>query len=391
MRRSCAVLALLFGAACERTPPPASDAANDTTAAVVMVVEGLDEEGGIIGRTLSSDTTRVAFLRDGRAFVDARALAEYLAPGARVDVVSGSLRLDGSDTGLRVELRDSAAYVPLQSLAGEFRAYARIEESAGLVVTVWRHDLLCRYAGRADRRAAVFLAAAEQGLLRHCDPPIYADVRRWADALPHERWAASVTLRQPLDSAGAAAFLEEYDAEPYAAYGVAAGHHVIVRAAPDSASLHVLGLLRAAAIEALERGLCGLPGALERRAGGRETRPGSQARVEDALHGERYMLAAALAARRELPRVRAGAPILFGIDAVAESGDLRRLAADARSGRFDAASRLDSVWVLPGADLSAAPGVTVPNDIAALDAEALFARLQAEAAQSAADCPDSER
>jgi hypothetical protein len=254
-----ALATLLVAAACNPGVPPAEETrTSPEIRAALILVEGLDEEGGTTGRTLLSDTALVAFFRDHVVFAKARVLAEFLAPNTRVDVIAGTLRLDGRDTGIPVELRDSVSFVPVRPLADQFRAYARIEESPGRMGTLWRHDVLCRYALGADRRAEVFLAAAEQGLLRHCHPPIDAEVRRWANAPPNERWAASVTLRQPLDSANAAALLAQYDATPYAAYGVVAGHHLVVRVPPDSASLHVLSRLGAAGVDALQRTLCGL-------------------------------------------------------------------------------------------------------------------------------------
>jgi hypothetical protein len=379
---------LLVAAACDPGAPPAREARTDTEiGAAVNFVEGLDEEGGTIGRARLSDTALVAFFRDHLVFADARVFVEYLAPNTRVDVSSGTLRLDGRDTGIPVELRDSVSFVPLRPLADQFRGYARIEERPGRMVTLWRHDVLCRYARGADRRAEVFLEAAEQGLLRHCHPPINAQVRRWANALPNERWAASLTLRQALDSANAAAMLEQYRATPYAAYGAVAGHHLIVRVPPDSASLHVISRLAAAGIEALERALCGLPRAGDRRSRGTVKR--RHAPGVDAFHGERYMLATALAARRELPHVRAGAPIVFGVDLVANATELRRLAGDTRIRRFEPATKLDDTWVLPGADLTA--GLAIPSDLVALDSAALFARLDAEAARAATGCPSRNR
>lgn len=380
---------LLVAVACNLGPPAAHETSRGKEiGAAVNFVGGLDEEGGTIGRARLSDTALVAFFRDHLVFADARVIMEYLAPNTRIDVSSGTLRLDGRDSGIPVELRDSVSFVPLRSLADRFRAYARIEESPGRMVTLWRHDILCRYARGADRRAEVFLEAAEQGLLRHCHPPINAQVRRWGNALPDERWAASLTLRQALDSANATAVLEQYRAAPYAAYGVVAGHHLVVRVPPDSASLGVISLLVAAGIEALERALCGPP----RRAGDRRSR-GTMTRRHapgvDPFHGERSMLAHVLAARRELPRVLAGAPIVFGIDVVANVTEFRRLAADTRIRRFEPATKVDDTWVLPGADLSA--GLAIPSDLAALDSAALFARLDAEAARAAAECPRGQR
>jgi hypothetical protein len=369
-------------------PPPYETRTATDIGAALIFIEALDEEGGTVGRTRLSDTALVAFFRDHLVFADARLLAGYLAPNARIDVAE-TLKLDGRDTGIPVEVRDSVSFVPVRPLAEQFRAYARIEESPGRMVTLWRHDILCRYAQGADRRAEIFLGAAEQGLLRHCDPPIHAEVRRWANTPPDERWAASVTLQQPLDSASAAALLEQYDAAPYAAYGVVAGHHLVVLAPADSASLHVLGRLGAAGIDALQRTLCGLPSALERRSGGTVRRRGSPG--SDPFRGERRMLAGVLAARRELSRARAGAPIIFGVDVVAHARDLRRLSGDTRIHRFEPATKVDDTWVVPGADLSAAAGVRVPSDIAALDSATLFARLAAEAARLATECPSRRR
>jgi hypothetical protein len=101
------------------------------------------------------------------------------------------------------------------------------------------------------------------------------------------------------------------------------------------------------------------------------------------------MLASALATQRELPRVRAGAPIVSGVDVVAKAADLRRLAVDSRVNRFEPATKLDDTWVVPGADLSG--GVAVPGEVAALDSAALFARLDAEAARAAKECPSRSR
>ncbi|MFL5594112.1 MAG: hypothetical protein ACJ785_05810 [Gemmatimonadaceae bacterium] len=352
--------------------------------AALQLVEGLDEEGGIIGRTLLSDTAVVAFFRDHLVFVDADVVLHYLAPKVRVGVGGGALTLDGTTTGIPVESRDSLRFVPLRLIAERYRAYTRIDETPGRMVTLWRHDVLCRYARNADRRAAVFLEAAEQGLLRQCNPPIDAQVRRWANAVPSERWAASLTFKQTLDSVNVTALLAQYRAAPYAAYAVVAGHHLIVRVPPDSASLEVLARLRAAAIDALERGLCGLSTAVDRRSHGNVIR--SRGQGIDAFHGERYMLASALATERELPRVRAGASIVFGVDVIANVSELRRLLADPRVQRFEPATKLDSTWVLPGPDLNAVEGVRVTDDIVALDSVALFARLDAEAALTAKQC-----
>lgn len=374
-------------AACDSGARPDRDTpAGTETAATLVLVDGLDEEGGIVGRTFPPDTSSAAFFRDHVALADARALVAYLAPEMSVDAAAGTLSLDGTDTGIQIESRDGAAFVPVRPLAERFGAYARIDESPGRMMTLWRQDVLCRYARDADRRAEAFLEAAEQGLLRRCQPPIEALVRRWASASPEERWAASVTLREPVDSADAAALLERHGAAPYAAYGVIAGHHLITRLPPDSASLRVIGMLAAAAIEALDRALCGLPDAIERRGGAIELR--RHAPGEDAYHAERHMLAAVLAARTALPRVRDGAPVALGFDVVATPADLRRLAADPRVDRFDPATKLDDEWVLPGVDLGRAPLPPDPPDVAALDSAALFARLDAEAARAAGECPN---
>jgi hypothetical protein len=101
------------------------------------------------------------------------------------------------------------------------------------------------------------------------------------------------------------------------------------------------------------------------------------------------MLAAVLAARHELSRVRAGAPIVFGVDFVADVSVFPRLAADSRIRRFEPATRLDDTWLAPGADLSG--GVAVPSELAALDSADLFARLDTEAARLATECPSGGR
>lgn len=378
-----AAVAVVAAAACDPRAPAGEAPADTETPAALILVERLEEEG-VVTRAVLSDTALVAFFRDSLAFADAAPLADYLAPGARVDIAAGTLSLDGVDTGIPVELRDGRAFVPVRPLAARFRAFTRIEPSPGRAVTVWRHDVLCTYARNADRRAEVFIGAAEQGLLGDCRPPIDARVRRWAGAEPDERWAASVMLAEPLEPEDAAALLGRHGAEPYVAYGVVAGHHLITRVSPDSASSVVLDQLTAAAIEALERTLCGLPGALERRGRGTVTR--RHAPGEDPFQGERHMLASALAARRELPRVRAGAPMVFGVDVVAPAADLRRLRADPRVARLDAATRVDEAWVLPGVDLGRAPGLATPPDVAALDSAALFDRLAAEAARAAPEC-----
>ena len=379
---------LLANAACDRRDSSVRQQRADAEIpAALILVEGLDEEGGMIGPVRLSDTSLVAFFRDHAAFADARLAADYLAPGTRVDVVGSKLMLDGVNTDILVEIRNAVSFVPLRPLAERYRAYLRTEEMPGRMVTVWRNDVLCRYARDADRRAPVFLEAAEQGLLRQCNPPINAEVRRWDKALPNEGWAASVTLRQPVDSAAAANFLQQYDAEPYAVYGGVAGHHLIVRVSPDSASPRVMGQLNAAAIEALQRTLCGLPGALGRR--GRGTVRRTQSPGVDAFHGERHMLVSVLAARRELPHVRVGAPIIYGFDVVATAADLQRLNADSRTGRFDPATKVDSSWVVPGTDMSVVAGVATPREVARLDSAALFTRLESEAALARNECARS--
>jgi hypothetical protein len=57
--------------------------------------------------------------------------------------------------------------------------------------------------------------------------------------------------------------------------------------------------------------------------------------------------------------------------------------------RFEPATKLDDSWVVPGADLSA--GVPIPSDVAVLDSAALFARLDAEVARAATECPSRHR
>jgi hypothetical protein len=103
------------------------------------------------------------------------------------------------------------------------------------------------------------------------------------------------------------------------------------------------------------------------------------------------MLAGALAARRELSRVRAGAPIVFGVDVVASAMDLRRLAADTRIHRVEPATKVDDAWVVPGVDLSTVAGTRVPSDLLSLDSAALFARLDAEVARLAVECASRHR
>jgi hypothetical protein len=377
------LLLALLAVGCDRDDSPHTGGRLDIAASIILV-DGLDEEGGTVARVLPADSAPAAFFRDGVLFVDPRIVVEYLSAGASVGVVEGKLRLDGSDTGLAVELRDGGSYAALGPLADRFQAYARAEESPGRMVTLWRHDVLCQYAAGADRRAELFLEAAEQGLLRDCEPPLHVQVRRWTDARSDERWAASVRLREPLDSTNVLALLERYRARPYAVYSVTAGHHLVVRVPAEEASLQTLSMLRAATLEALVHARCGLSAAVER--GRRVVIRRSGAGV-DSFHGERHMLASALATRDELARVRSGGVLVFGADVVASSADLQRLATDPRVERFDPASRLDDMWAVPGVDLSAAPGVTIPLDVAALDSIALFDRLATEAAGAAAVCP----
>ena len=364
--------------------PSREKPANVEVPAALIVVERLDEEGGIIGRTFVPDSTRAAYFRSDTLFADAAIVANYLVPRSRVDVLSGKLSLDGKDTGIPVEIRDSVAFVALLGLADRFGAFVRTEKTPGRMATLWRNDVLCRYAHGADRRAPVFLEAAERGLLRRCRPAIEVEVRRWANATPKERWAASLVLRRPLDSAKAAELLGRYDAAPYAAYGSVAGHQLIARSHPDSASTHLFGQLRAKGIAALESALCGLPAALARRSQGTVLR--TQGRDSDAFHAERYMLASAAAARRELPRLRAGAAMIYGMDVIATAEQLRRLADDGRTKRFEPATKLDTTWVTAGVDSDATSGVPIPTDIAALDSAKLFTELQAEATRAAAGC-----
>ncbi|MFL5596475.1 MAG: hypothetical protein ACJ77S_03350 [Gemmatimonadaceae bacterium] len=384
MRLTFTLAALLTIAACDQSVSSQRGARKGVhIGASLLLVEGLDEEGGMAGRTLLPDTGVVAFFRDHVVFANADIVLKYLAPDTHVGVSAGKLTLDSLNTGIPVEMRDSVRFAPLQPLANRFRAYARVEESPGRMATLWRHDVLCRYAHGADRRAPVFLEAAEQGLLRDCRPPINAQVRRWASAQPSERWAASVTFGRIIDSATATTLLQQYGAAPYAGYGVVAGHQLIVRVRPDSASSHVLSRLRGAAIAALEHSLCGLPDAMSSRNGGNVMRSRGG---DDPFHGERHMLASAVASERELPRVRAGAPVVYGVDVVGNAAELRRLASDARVRRFEPATKLDDTWVLPGPDLNVASGLIVPGDISALDSAALFSALDAEAARAARQC-----
>ena len=375
-----------MAAACDRRDSVARESADSQRPAALALVQGLDDEGGLIAPTRLSDSVLVAFFRHDSAFADARLIADYLRPGVRVGVIAGRLTLDGVDTQLPVETHNGVTFAPVQAFADRFRAYARIRETPDRMVTLWRSDVLCRYARGADRRASVFIEAAEKELLQYCQPPIRVAVRRWAAAAADERWAASVTLRQPVDSASGASLLERYGARPYVVYGGVAGHHLIVRASPDSPSLAVFGKLRVAAIDALRHAVCGFPGALERRGLGApgRTRSGDV----DVFHGERHMLVSVQAARRELPRVRVGAPIIHGFDVVATAGDLRRLSLDSHTLRFDPATRVDTSWVLPGTDMSVVAGVATPRDVARLDSAALFAALESEAARARAECRD---
>jgi hypothetical protein len=91
------------------------------------------------------------------------------------------------------------------------------------------------------------------------------------------------------------------------------------------------------------------------------------------------MLASAAQARSELARIRNhDTPIIYGFDVLATAGQLRRIAVDSHIGKFDPATRLDTTWIVSGADPGGV-GLTIPADIAALDSTELSVRLRREA------------
>ena len=123
--------ALLLSAACDAGATSEQEHRDAETGATLQLVEGLDDEGGIVARTNQNDTAGVAFFRDHVLFANARVVTDYLAPNTPVDAIAGTLRLDGKDTGIPAQLRDSVPFVPLQRLVDRFGAYVRIEESPG--------------------------------------------------------------------------------------------------------------------------------------------------------------------------------------------------------------------------------------------------------------------
>jgi hypothetical protein len=395
-------LVVLAGCGDQQTSEDENAGENPETPIRIEWVADLDDEAAPILRPLAdsaaaSSSAPLAFLRGDTLFADVLPALAVIDPTAVVEQRDGRLWLYGTDTGLPAEARDGRSYAPVIALAQRFGAFVRLDGAAQMA-TLWGPELLCRYAKNANYAAAVFIEAAEQGLLRRCTPPIDTEIRRWESARDDEQWAAAVTLRDSLDTRAASALLAEIGAAPYAAYGAVVGHPLVVREPNYRTSPNVIARLDREAVSALERTLCGLPGALDRRgrapavtdspatsgSSGAPRRAAVQTPARDA-HGEKQMLTSVLAARAALPGVKAGAPVVRGFEVLARAGDLKRLASDPRVRAFEPAIRVGEDWVTEGPVL-AVSGPLVPVEIERMDAAALAARLEDEAARSGTDC-----
>jgi hypothetical protein len=173
---------------------------------------------------------------------------------------------------------------------------------------------------------------------------------------------------------------------PYAAYVVAAGTRSALVRERSRASLEVLGEAREQAVAQLRTSLCAQPGrirAMLELAGGPDEEGGRQA------------LAYVLAVQKAIPELEAGAPAIYGVEAVGSVEDVRALRSAPEVASWEPASRtsiggIDTVVVVvPQPPPAAEAEPVVDSSVRALGADEVRERLVALTGDGTGPCEDA--
>jgi hypothetical protein len=179
----------------------------------------------------------------------------------------------------------------------------------------------------------------------------------------------SLGFGRPLPDSTIAALLTRHSVRPYAVYLVAAGTGSSLQRDRSRASLEVLGEAREQAVAQLRTSLCAQPG-------------GARALLEagDADVGRaRQMLAYVNALQRAVPELEAGAPTIYGVDAVGSVADVRLLQDEPvvvswEPGWPGSIEGVDTV-VTPSPPAPTEVGPVMDSTVLALAPDAVLARL----------------
>jgi hypothetical protein len=191
---------------------------------------------------------------------------------------------------------------------------------------------------------------------------------------------------RPLPDSAIAAVLTRHSVRPYAAYVVAAGTRSALVRERSRASLEVLGEAREQAVAQLRTSLCAQPGrirAMLELAGGPDEEGGRQA------------LAYVLAVQKAIPELEAGAPAIYGVEAVGSVEDVRALRSAPEVASWEPASRtsigrIDTVVVVvPQPPPAAEAEPVVDSSVRALGADEVRERLVALTGDGTGPCEDA--
>ena len=166
-----------------------------------------------------------------------------------------------------------------------------------------------------------------------------------------------------------AALLDAHAVRPYAVYLVAAGTSSSLQRERSRASLEVLGEAREQAVAQLRTSLCAQPGRARAMLESGQTDVGRA----------REMLAYVNALQRAVPELEAGAPTIYGVNAVGAAADVRGLQSEPAVASWEPgwAARVEDVdtVITPSPPAPADVGPTMDSAVLALSPEAALARL----------------
>jgi hypothetical protein len=103
-------------------------------------------------------------IEDGTAWAPAAPVVAVLAPGARVGIEAGKLRLDEAGIDVPARAVDGVAWAPVDALARHFGALAYGHPDDGSIA-LWSAPMLRWLAANGDPRAPVLAQARAAGLL----------------------------------------------------------------------------------------------------------------------------------------------------------------------------------------------------------------------------------
>lgn len=213
-------------------------------------------------------------------------------------------------------------------------------------------------------------------------------IARWTRERPGEPLPASVAFRAPLPDSTVLRLLERNGARPYVAH-VWAGDVTTYASVPrEEASPATVAEARRRLAELLERSGCGVRRRLGTR-GEDEAALGRPPAERD--RSAREMLSRLEGNRAALPRVRAGAPVVWGLGVVGRAEDVARLGADPLVWAFEPAELVredgaEHVAVTRPPEPEPVGRVVVRPEVAALTREEVAARLERLAANER-ECP----